>query len=132
MTLTDIKTDQMEGLTSLYFLLINADGPANENEIKMGELMKEHEGIGDFEFDSFLNKISKLEKSQIIKGCIDSLNRCEYEWNVKCIAWMSLIANSNGFMAPEEWQLIHHIYNEELKIELSDILEMHKQLPRQE
>lgn len=132
MTLTTLKTDQIEGLISLYFLLINADGPANENEIKMGKLLKEHEGIGDLEFDTFLNKISKLEKSQILKDSIASLNNCEYEWKVKCIAWMSLIANSNGFMAPEEWQLIQHIYNEELKLELSDILEMHKQLPRQE
>lgn len=132
MTLTTLKTDQVEGLISLYFLLINADGPANENEIKMGELMKEHEGISDLEYDTFLHKISKLEKSQILKDSIASLKNCEYEWKVKCIAWMSLIANSNGFMAPEEWQLIQHIYSEELKLELSDILEMHKQLPRQE
>lgn len=132
MTLTDAKTDQIEGLLSLYFLLINADGPVNKNEIEIGELIKEHEGIGDLEFDIFLNKISKLEKIEIMKDSISSLKNCEHEWKVKCIAWMSLVANSNGFMAPEEWQLIHHMYSEELKLELSDILAMHKQLPRQD
>lgn len=132
MTLTSIKTDQLEGLISLYYLLINADGPANENEIAMGKLMKRHEGIGDFEFDNFISRITKLEKIKIRKDCIDSLSRCEYDWQVKSIAWMSLIANSNGFMAPEEWQLIHQIYSGELNLKMTDILEMHNQLPRQE
>jgi len=132
MTLTDNKTSYIEGLVSLYHLLINADGYIDKKEIKMGELMKKYENIDDSLFNHLLDKISSQKKNEIINDCVDSLNKCEYEWKVKCIAWMSLIANSDGFMAAEEWKLIYFIYNKELNLNLNDILEMQKHLPRTE
>ena len=114
----------------LYHLLINADGHVDEKELSMGRLMKKHENIDDWQFNYHLKRISDLNKEQIVAECINSLKKCEYEMKVKCIAWMSLIANSDGFMAPEEWKLIYYIYNTELKLNLKDILEMQKQLPR--
>ncbi|MCK5278311.1 MAG: hypothetical protein KAQ62_18485 [Cyclobacteriaceae bacterium] len=130
MTLTGNKTNYIEGLVSLYHLLINADGYVDEKELIMGKLMKKNESIDDLEFSNHLNKISELDQSQVVEKCIVSLNKCEYGSKVKCIAWMTLIANSDGFMAPEEWKLIYKIYNNELKLNLTDILEMQKQLPR--
>lgn len=132
MTLTDSKISYVEGLISLYHLLINADGYIDEKELKMGELMKKHENIDDALFNSFLDRISTLPKNNIVLECVNSLKKCEYEWKVKCIAWMSLIANSDGFMAPQEWSLIYSIYNKELNLNLNDILEMQRQLPRPE
>ena len=130
MTLTENKTNYIIGLVSLYHLLINADGHVDEKEIKMGQLMMKHESINSEEFDKHLNRVSKLKNTEIIEDCIVSLNKCDYEWKVKCMAWMSLIANADGFMAPEEWKLIYTIYNTELRLNLTDILEMHKRLPR--
>lgn len=130
MTLTDNKTHYFGGLVALYHLLINADGHVDDKELRMGELMKKHENIDDWEFNYHLNRIAEQDKEKIISDCINSLNKCDHEWRIKCIAWMSLIANSDGFMAPEEWKLIYYIYNTELKLNLSDILEMQKQLPR--
>jgi len=130
MTLTENKTHYFGGLVSLYHLLINADGHIDDKELIMGELMKKHENIDDWEFNYHLNRISDQDKDIIISDCVCALKKCDYEWKIKCIAWMSLIANSDGFMAPEEWKLIYHIYNTELKLNLSDILEMQKQLPR--
>jgi uncharacterized tellurite resistance protein B-like protein len=130
MTLTDKKTNYFGGLVMLYHLLINADGHVDEKELSMGRLMKKHENIDDWEFDYYLKRIADIDKEQIIKECVNSLKKCTYDNKVKCIAWMSLIANSDGFMAPEEWKLIYYIYNTELKLDLKDILEMQKQLPR--
>jgi len=130
MTITDNKTNYFGGLVMLYHLLINADGHVDEKELSMGRLMKKHENIDDWQFNYHLKRISDLNKEQIVAECINSLKKCEYEMKVKCIAWMSLIANSDGFMAPEEWKLIYYIYNTELKLNLKDILEMQKQLPR--
>jgi uncharacterized tellurite resistance protein B-like protein len=132
MTLIDNKINYIEGLVSLYHLLINADGHIDDKEVKMGELMKAHEKIDDFMFDFYLNKISTQDKKVVFDACVNSLNKCEHDWKVKSIAWMSLIANSDGFMDPEEWKLIYSIYNKELKLNLNDILEMQKQLPRPE
>ena len=132
MTLIDNKINYIEGLVSLYHLLINADGHVDDKELKMGELMKTHEKIDDYMFDFYLNKISTQENEVVFDACVNSLNKCEHDWKVKCIAWMSLIANSDGFMDPEEWKLIYSIYNKELNLNLNDILEMQKQLPRPE
>lgn len=130
MTLTDNETNYLNGLVALYHLLINADGHIDEKELKMGEVLKEHEKIDDWKFNYHLDRVTKLDKEEVLKECIESLRNCEYEQKIKCIAWMSLIANSDGFMDPEEWKLIYYIYNTELKLELQDILEMQKQLPR--
>ena len=130
MTLTENKTNYLSGLVTLYHLLINADGHIDNKEIVMGELMKKHENIDDWEFDNHLNLISDLDQKQNTKNCISALHKCDYDSKVKCVAWMSLIANSDGFMAPEEWKLIYLIYNTELKLNLKDILEVQKQLPR--
>ena len=132
MTLTNNKAHYYGGLVALYHLLINADGHVDEKELKMGDLMKKHENIDDWEFNYHLNRVSELDKEQVIEDCVNSLNKCEYETKVKCIAWLSLIANSDGFMAPEEWKLIYHIYNTELKLNLADILDVQRKLPRPE
>lgn len=130
MTLTENKTHHYGGLVALYHLLINADGHIDEKELKMGELMKKHESIDDWEFKRLLSRMSDMSKEDIVAECINSLNKCDHDWQIRCIAWMSLIANSDGFMAPEEWKLIYRIYNTELKLDLSEILAMQKQLPR--
>lgn len=130
MTLTQRKTHYCSGLVSLYHLLINADGHVDEKELKMGEMMKKHENIDDWEFNYHMKKVAEKKKEELILECVQSLKKCDYELKVKCIAWMSLIANSDGFMAPEEWRLIYRIYNSELNLNLADILATQKKLPR--
>ena len=130
MTATTNKESYFEGLVKLYHLMINADGHVDDKELRMGELMKKHENIDDWKFDHYLNKIATLDKDIIIEDCISSLKKCDHESQVRSIAWMSLIANSDGFMDPQEWKLIYYIYNTELKLKLSEIMEMQKLLPR--
>jgi uncharacterized tellurite resistance protein B-like protein len=130
MTLTTKQTNYFGGLVTLYHLLITADGHIDEKELRMGQMMKKHENIDDWEFDHFLGKVAELEKQKLVDECVESLKKCDKDWRIKCIAWMSLIANSDGFMAPEEWKLIYYIYNTQLKLNLSDILAMQKTLPR--
>ena len=131
MTLTDQKTNFFSGLVTLYHLLINADGYVDEKELRMGKVMKKHENIDDWEFNYHLKKVAELTNDEILDICIESLKKCDYNDQVKAIAWMSLIANSDGFMAPEEWKLIYRIYNNELHLRLSDILDTQKVLPRE-
>jgi uncharacterized tellurite resistance protein B-like protein len=130
MTTTKNRSHYFGGLVTLYHLLINADGHIDDKELRMGKLMKKHENIDDWEFNYFLNKVAEMEKEEVIKECVQNLKKCDDEWKIRCIAWMSLIANSDGFMAPEEWKLIYHIYNNELKLNLTEILAAQKQLPR--
>lgn len=130
MTLTNYKTRNIEVLISLYHLLVNADGVIDDTEREFGELMKKHEGIDDSDFNDHLNRISATDKDELTEECITILNQCDHSWKICCIAWMSLIANSSGFMAPEEWKLIYYIYKTKLKLKMPEILELRKKLPR--
>jgi len=118
------------GLVSLYYLLIHADGKVSDKELKMGEVMCKHEDIDNHEFRSILEETSKSGKNDIYLKCIDALRQGDQEFKIKCIAWMSLIANADGFMAPDEWKLIYKIYAKELQLNLEEILNYQKKLPR--
>ncbi len=130
MNITANNTKYFSGLVSLYHLLIHADGLIDEKEIEIGMLMKKYKNIEEWEFNYYLDKFSSQEKEKTIEDYLNALNDCDYELKIKCIAWMSLIANSDGFMASEEWKLIYYIYGKKLNLDLKDILEIQRQLPR--
>jgi uncharacterized tellurite resistance protein B-like protein len=130
MTTTVNNSNFISGLVSLYHLLINADGEIHEKELRMGEFMRKAEDIEEYQFNYLLNKVKGENKTVILQNCIKSLRQCDHSLKVKCIAWMSLIANSDGFMDAEEWRLIYQIYYKELKLDLKEILACQKELPR--
>jgi len=125
-----IKSNELEGLINLYYLLIHADGKVSEKEIRMGEIMCSYEKIDKEIFKHKIETAHQLKKGDVYKMCVKALKNCEHEFNVKCIAWMSLIANSDGFMSSEEWGLIYKLYAYELQIDLKEILIYQKSLPK--
>lgn len=124
------QTNQKKGLLALYYLMVHADGNMSEQELKMGEVMCEHEMIDISEFKKTLEENKKETKENIYKRCMEELKSCDHQFNVKCVAWMSIIANSDGFMSSEEWKLLYRVYANELFLDLKDILEFQKSLPR--
>ena len=121
---------QRDGLITLYYLLIHADGKVSDREIQMGEIMRKHEEIDEIDFKFYLDQASKETKALLLDRCINALQKCSHEFRVKCVAWMSLIANSDGFMDPDEWKMIYNIYANELHLDLEEILSYQKNLPR--
>lgn len=119
-----------KGLVTLFHLLVHADGIVDDKEILMGEFMCKHEKIDEYEFNYYLKKYSEKEDETVLNDCITALKKCDYQWRIKCIAWMSLIANSHGFMAQEEWRLLFRIYSVELQLKLEEILYVQRNLPK--
>ena len=130
MTQLAIRSNELEGLVNLYFLLIHADGKVSDRELKMGDVMCNYEKIDKEVFDQKIRIAQNMSKNDVYKKCVKALRNCEHEFNVKCIAWMSLIANSDGFMSSEEWGLIYKLYAYELHIDLKEILTYQKSLPK--
>lgn len=116
-------------MVGLYYLLIHADGDVNEKEISSGQLMIKYEGIEEIAFNNLLNAYSDAEKDVLLNQCVASLKNCTTEDQIRIIAWMTRVANSDGFMDPEEWKLIYQIYYRELDLDLQDILQAQKTLP---
>ncbi len=116
------ETNYTETLITLYHLTRIADGEISESEYKLGEYMKIAENIDEQCYDNIMRKMSVLSKNHVYDISIQKLKACSYDQQVRCIAWMRMIANSDGYMAKEEWSLIFRIYKTELNLSLKDII----------
>lgn len=115
-------------LTSLYYLLIYADGKINERELARGYQMIEAEGIDRARFDQDLENLKTKPVAALFAECIAGLRRLESKMQIRAIAWLCVIANADGFMDKDEWILIYKIYHTELKLSLDEIMKTQKEL----
>jgi len=115
-------------ITRLYSLLINSDGKVNHGEITLGKKMMQAEGIVEAEFNAELEFLSGKDQADIYRECLRDLKRLKPEQQIRCIAWMCVLANSDGFMDRVEWQFIYKIYHKELHLALDDIMQVQKEL----
>ena len=115
-------------MTTLYYLLIYADGKVNEREILLGKKMMMAEGFDEKGFEAALESLKTKDKSALLTECIVALRKLDAKAQIRCIAWLCVLANSDGFMDKEEWILIYKIYHTELKLSLDDIMKTQKEL----
>lgn len=117
-----------KAITHLYYLIVQADHVIDPREEKLGQQMQQVEGIDMDAFSAAVETLRALHEDQIYKKSLELLRQCTEEQQIRIIAWVSLIANADGFMAPEEFQLIHKIYHRELQIDLQAILLQQKKI----
>jgi uncharacterized tellurite resistance protein B-like protein len=115
-------------ITRLYFLLINSDGKVNHGEISLGLKMIQAEGIVESEFNAQMESLKGMDSAVIYKECLRDLKGLKPEQQIRSIAWMCVLANSDGFMDRVEWQFIYKIYHKELHLALDDIMMVQKEL----
>jgi len=114
----------------LYYMLIYTDGKVNDGEISSGKRMIEAEGISEQEFMIQLDSLKGKEISVIYRETLAELKRLKPERQIRCIAWLCVLANSDGFMDRTEWQFIYKIYHKELQLPLDEIMEVQKELAK--
>lgn len=115
-------------ITRLYHLLVNADSSVNEKELRLGKQMARIEGISESEFALQQKLLETRNNSELYSECLADLKRLDRKHQIRCIAWMCVIANSDGFMDKAEWQFIYKIYHKELHIPLSEIMKVQNEL----
>ena len=115
-------------LIKLYHLLVNADDNVNEKEIIAGKLMMKAEGINDFEFDRLIDSLKKRNPSVVHSECVEELKKLDHEKQVRCVAWLSAIANADGFMDKAEWHFIYQLYHKELGLPLTEVMNKQREL----
>lgn len=115
-------------ITNLYYLLIYADGKVNDRELALGRKMIEAEGFDTAKFDEQLESLKAKNIPAIYTECLAALKKLDARQQIRCIAWLCVIANSDGFMDKEEWILIYKIYHTELKLSLDDVMKTQKEL----
>ena len=128
MTNTIQKEDFHEALTSLYYLMICADKYIDTMELEMGRIMRAIEKIDNKQFFERIDDYSNQDNRIVYDLCIHTLEQCDREEQVRCLAWMKLIAFSDGSMASREWDLYQNICLNELNLELNEVLEEQKKI----
>ncbi|MFM8851118.1 MAG: TerB family tellurite resistance protein [Cytophagales bacterium] len=120
--------DYFSTITGLYSLVIGTDGNITEKELTLGRKMVKAEGFDEAKFDSMLSEFKAFDKAKLLKGCIAGLKNLVPAKQLRCISWMCVIANSDGFMDKREWELIYTIYHKELNLSLDDIMKTQREL----
>lgn len=115
-------------ITQLYFLLIHTDGKVNQGEIALGKKMIEVESISESEFSRMIELFRGMDTATVYKQGITNLRTLPKNQQVRCIAWLCVLANADGFMDKSEWQFIYKIYHKELQLPLDEIMEVQKEL----
>lgn len=112
----------------LYYLLTHADGEVHEKEKEVGEKMLWHEAKSKDNFNEQLSLLEQTDNEVIFEESINELRKFDKNDQINCLAWMCLIANADGFMDKNEWQLIYDIYHKKLSLNLSEITARQKEL----
>jgi uncharacterized tellurite resistance protein B-like protein len=119
-----------EVLTRLYFILICSDGNVNEKEVSFGRKMVEAEGIDEQYFFSQIKLLEVNNQHELLPAAIESLKKLTRDEQLKCIAWLCIIANADGFMDKAEWQMIYKVYHKELQLPLDEVMKIQKNLSK--
>lgn len=117
-----------EVLTKLYFILICSDGNVNEKEVAYGRKMVEAEGIDEQYFFSQIKLLEVNNQQGLLPEAIVHLKKLNREEQMRCIAWLCVIANADGFMDKAEWAMIYRLYHKELQLPLDEIMKIQKNL----
>jgi len=115
-------------LAKLYFSLIHADNKMNEREVALGRQMVHCEGLSESSFNSEVAALSAKSSQIIFREIVEGLKRFEPALQIRCIAWMCVIANADGFMDKKEWQFIYQLYHKELNLPLDQIMRVQNEL----
>lgn len=115
-------------LIKLYFLLISADGEVDQKECEMGQKMISLEGIDEDLFQEMLEDLKQSDHDLLYTESIREMQQLSITTRIRYMAWMTLIANVDGFMDEREWQFIYKLYHKDLGLTLSDIMNKQKEL----
>jgi len=110
-----------ETLVIAYYYIVIADGIIDPREVAFGENMIKKEGIEKADFSKKIEILKNTSHENIKEMLKDSLKKLNPVQQVRIIAYMSKVADSDGYRDPSEMSSIQEIYKE-LHIHLNDII----------
>ncbi|OIP00661.1 MAG: hypothetical protein AUJ98_07430 [Bacteroidetes bacterium CG2_30_33_31] len=126
------KLNYKSGLLYLYWLMSGADGMKNfdpdDPEWKIMKLMRDHEDIGDSDFDNFINSDLGSSEDQL-STVVNILKDTSHDQKVNALAWMDLVMIADGNIHNKEYELYSKV-RQKLNIEESEIKAVEIKLPK--
>lgn len=120
-------------IAQLYHLFIYADGHLDDKEVEMGKVLIHTEQLNAELFNRELERLDRemVDRERLFKDCVAVLKKLEEKVQIRYIAWMCLIANSDGFMDKEEWKLVYKFYHTELHLSHDLLMAEQKKIRKQ-
>lgn len=99
-------------LCKIYYLTIYADGDLTDDEYDTGKRILKDEGIivDDLNIDVLI-RFQGLSRQEQITDCEKSLRELPRHKQVKCIAWMCLLAESDWELSNSECTIYEYFTN---------------------
>ena len=123
------RTFFTDTLIKAYHYIVHADGRIDDKEVELGHKMIVEEKIPPDVFTQKMAILDNEKPEELIKTLKIDLKKLSQKDQIKIIAYMSNIANADGFMDPTEWKMIYQLYKDELNLNLDDILTQQKKIP---
>lgn len=123
------RTFFTDTLIKAYHYIVHADGRIDDKEVELGQKMIAEEKIPPEVFTQKMAILDNEKPEELIKTLKIDLKKLSQKDQIKIIAYMSNIANADGFMDPTEWRMIYQLYKDELNLNLDDILTQQKKIP---
>lgn len=120
-----MMTEQL--LHQLLFLIVYADNIAHEREILLAQNMCLMAGF-DADISEKFKDLIHQDRYHLLKKSVDELKKLPKDLQIRTVAKLCIIANADGFMDKDEWQLIYSIYHNELKLHLDDVLQTQREI----
>lgn len=120
-----VKSDTLE---KLFFLMTSVDGQVKPKEEAAAATMCTIEGIDRETFTRNVRELNVEDHQAILASAVHELRSMTHIDQVRCVAWLCLVANADGFMEKTEWQFIYTIYHKELNLPLEDVMNEQKRL----
>ena len=115
-------------LLKLFYLITMADGVMNDKEMELGKKLISYYNLDEKSFYEHLQGLTKKSYDLIYKECVTELLKLNTKFQIEYLAWVGLVANSDGFMDKKEWELLYKLYSKELKLNLQDIINKQREL----
>jgi uncharacterized tellurite resistance protein B-like protein len=125
------KSTFQKAFAHLYYLMLSADRVANLSELVVGNKIIEFEDFDKSSVMKQIDHISAIPRNQAINESIDLLKSISKEDQLKCLAYVKMIAMSDGSFDESESDLLHNIGSNELNILPQEIDAIEKKLKEQ-
>jgi len=122
------KSTFQKAFAHLYYLMLSADRIADLNELALGNKIIEFEGFDKSDVMKQIDQLSAVSRGEAIEESVVLLKSISRDDQLKCLAYIKMIAMSDGSFDESESNLLHDIGSNELNILPKEINELEKQL----
>lgn len=115
-------------LSKLYHLVVQADGGISESEMAVGKKIFQIEGLEQQVLTEELQGSVVADKKLAMLDCIEVLKGMDRSIQIRCIAWMCVVADIDWEIDEDEWAMIYGLYASSLNLPLNEIVLVQSEL----